>query len=224
MTGRRPPCALRQRVIAESGNGWVYCHSLTSITGARPVIDHIIPEAAGGQTVWDNLCLACHSGHECKGAYMAAQDPLTGERVHLFHPRLQVWSAHCCWSEDGSQILGLTPAGRATVAALNMNHPTLVEARRRWTRVGGHPPEDDTPYFAIAPAGANTWSRTAATARRKHQAQDGAEPLLWGPQASCALCAQGLISHPDSETPRLMHSSNLSGLTPTRNSAISSLR
>jgi hypothetical protein len=33
--------------------------------------------------------------------------------------------------------------GRATVAALNMNHPLIVEARYRWVQVGWHPPQDD---------------------------------------------------------------------------------
>jgi len=107
------------------------------------VIDHIIPEAAGGQTVWDNLCVACHACNEYKGAQMQAPDPLTDELTTLFHPRRQPWRGHFCWSEDGSHIVGLTPTGRATVAALNMNHPVIVEARRRWVQVGWHPPPDD---------------------------------------------------------------------------------
>lgn len=107
------------------------------------MIDHIIPEAAGGETVWGNLCVACHSCNEFKGAQMEAQDPLTDQCVPLFHPHQQHWHEHFCWSEDGSHIIGLTPPGRATVAALNMNHPLIVEARRRWARVGWHPPRDD---------------------------------------------------------------------------------
>ena len=107
------------------------------------MIDHIIPEAAGGQTARENLCLACHSCNEFKGAQVEVHDPLTGGRVLLFHPRRQQWREHFCWSEDGSEIIGLTPVGRATVAALNMNHFAIVEARRRWARVGWHPPQED---------------------------------------------------------------------------------
>lgn len=143
MTKTRIPRSLRQRVVSESQNQCAYCHALVAITGARPVIDHIIPEAAGGQTEWDNLCVACHSCNEFKAARVEARDPLTGEHVPLFHPRRQQWREHFCWSEDGSEIVGLTPIGRATVAALNMNHPNIVQARRRWTRVGWHPPQDD---------------------------------------------------------------------------------
>ena len=143
MTRRRIPRSLRQRVIAESRNQCAYCHTLTAITGARLVIDHIIPEAANGQTVWENLCVACHSCNEYKGAQVQAQDPLTGEFVPLFHPRQQLWREHFCWSDDGSNVQGLTPTGRATVTALNMNHPVIVEARRRWVQVGWHPPRND---------------------------------------------------------------------------------
>jgi HNH endonuclease len=143
MTRRRIPRSLRQRVVAESRNRCAYCHTLTAITGARLVIDHILPEAAGGQAVWENLCVACHSCNEFKGAQVEAQDPLTDERMPLFHPHQQRWREHFCWSEDGSKIVGLTPTGRATVAALNMNHPLIVEARHRWARVGWHPPRDD---------------------------------------------------------------------------------
>ena len=143
MTGTRIPAPLRRRVLAEFRSRCAYCHALTSITGARLVIDHIIPEAAGGQTVGENLCVACHSCNEFKGALVGAQDPLTGKDVPLFHPRRQQWSKHFGWSEDGGKIIGLTPTGRATVLALNMNHPDVVAARLRWARVGWHPPEED---------------------------------------------------------------------------------
>jgi len=99
MTRTRISRSLRQRVVAEFRNQCAYCHTLTSITGARLVIDHIVPEAAGGQTVWENLCLACHSCNEFKGAQVEARDPLTGKSVLLFHPRIQQWSEHFYWSE-----------------------------------------------------------------------------------------------------------------------------
>jgi 5-methylcytosine-specific restriction endonuclease McrA len=93
---RRTSWPLRQRVAAESRNQCAYCHTLTSITGARLVIDHIIPEATDGQAVRENLCVACHSCNEFKGAQVEAKDPLTGRHVRLFHPRQQLWSEHFC--------------------------------------------------------------------------------------------------------------------------------
>jgi 5-methylcytosine-specific restriction endonuclease McrA len=72
MTRRRIPRSLRQRVVTESRNQCTYCHTPTTITGARLVIDHIFPEAAGGQTIWANLCVACHACNEFKGAQVTA--------------------------------------------------------------------------------------------------------------------------------------------------------
>ena len=57
MTKRRIPRSLRQRLVTESRNQCAYCHTLTSITGARPVIDHIIPEAAGGPSGARKICV-----------------------------------------------------------------------------------------------------------------------------------------------------------------------
>lgn len=145
MTRSRIPQPLRRRILADSSGRCAYCHTLTAITGARFVIDHIIPEASGGQAVWENLCVSCHSCNEFKGARSNARDPLTDKLVPLFHPRRQRWRRHFRWSEDGTVILGLTPVGRATIAVLQMNHPAIIAARRRWVGVGWHPPWDDTP-------------------------------------------------------------------------------
>jgi len=140
MTRSRISLSLRRRIVAESGGRCAYCHTLTAITGARFVIDHIIPDAGGGPTVWENLCLSCHSCNEFKGARRRAWDPLTGRSVSIFHPRHQRWRRHFRWREDGITILGLTSVGRATIVALQMNHPAIVAARLRWVSVGWHPP------------------------------------------------------------------------------------
>ena len=100
---------LRQRIIKEFRSRCAYCHVLIAITGARLVIDHIIPEAKGGQTIWGNLCTACHACNEFKGALLVALDPLTEDYVSLFHPFQQQWDTHFCWSKDGGTIIGLTP-------------------------------------------------------------------------------------------------------------------
>ncbi|MCP4360816.1 MAG: HNH endonuclease [Chloroflexi bacterium] len=137
------PRSLRRQTIKTFGKRCAYCHSPTAITGARLVVDHIIPEAEGGQTIADDLCVACHSYNEFKGYRARFQDQITRETVLLFHPHHQRWREHFAWSEDGSLVVGLTPTGRATVLALNMNHPDIVEARHRWVAVGWLPPTND---------------------------------------------------------------------------------
>lgn len=103
-------------------------------------VEHLVPVAAGGTTTEDNLWLACPLCNGYKGAQTRAVDPLSGETVVLFNPREQIWSDHFVWSPDGTQIVGVTPCGRATTHALRLNNDYLVTARRRWVMAGWHPP------------------------------------------------------------------------------------
>ena len=104
--------------------------------------DHIQPISKGGKTSLENLCLACRSCNEFKGSLTEAIDPLTGEALGLFNPLQQQWSNHFVWSQDGTKVEALTAIGRATIAALRMNNPVIVTARRRWVESGWHPPDE----------------------------------------------------------------------------------
>lgn len=104
------------------------------------VLEHIVPRAAGGQTIRRNLWLSCYRCNEFKGAATSAADPLTGSTVALFNPREQVWTDHFRWSPDGTRVTGITPVGRAPVEALRLNNEVVVAARRRWVAAGWHPP------------------------------------------------------------------------------------
>ncbi len=55
-------------------------------------------------------------------------DPDSGATARLFHPRRDSWSDHFRWEEY--RIVGLTPVGRATVFALDLNHPRRLLIRR----------------------------------------------------------------------------------------------
>ena len=134
--------ALREIVSEAAQRRCGYCLTQEVVVGTPMEIEHIVPEALGGLTEEANLWLACSLCNEHKGARVAALDPVTGERMPLFHPRRQVWSEHFAWSPDGARITGLTPVGRVTVVALRLNRPPLVRSRRAWVRVGWHPPTD----------------------------------------------------------------------------------
>jgi hypothetical protein len=143
MTGKaRIPRRLRERVAQAAGYCCGYCRTPERITGYRMTLDHIVPEARGGKTVEDNLWLACVACNEFKGTQMQAREPATGRRVRLFNPRRQRWKEHFRWSEEGIEIIGLTPRGRATVAALHLNRPEVVGARWLWVQAGWWPPEN----------------------------------------------------------------------------------
>ena len=136
------PKALRDRVSRQARYRCGYCLTLETIVGAPMEIDHIIPQALGGPTEEDNLWLACSLCNDHKGDRIAALDPVTGEITRLFDPRHQAWREHFAWTPEGDRIIGLTPIGRATVTALNLNRPSLVKARQAWVSVGWHPPKD----------------------------------------------------------------------------------
>ncbi len=103
-------------------------------------LEHIIPLAAGGTSAEENLWLACPLCNGYKGIQTQAVDADTGESIPLFHPRKQSWGDHFKWSDDGTQIIGESACGRATVVALQLNNKHLVQARRRWVMAGWHPP------------------------------------------------------------------------------------
>ncbi len=56
------------------------------------------------------------------------QDPQTGRVVSVFNPRADDWDGHFRWV--GYDIVGLTPIGRALIAALELNHPRRIRIRQ----------------------------------------------------------------------------------------------
>jgi len=131
---------LRRQIAERDGYRCCYCMTTEENSGIRMHIDHIIPEASGGESTPDNLCLACFSCNVNKGAQHEATDPITETKIPLFHPLQHHWTEHFAWDESNTKIIGLTPCGRATVEALQMNNPTIVMARKRWVSAGWHPP------------------------------------------------------------------------------------
>lgn len=134
--------ALRDQVTRDARHRCGYCLTSARITGTPMEIDHLIPESLGGQTIRENLWLACSMCNDHKGNRIAARDPSTGEVVRLFDPRRQVWHDHFRWSSAGDTMIGKTLTGAATIAALRLNRAELVEARRGWVIAGWHPPID----------------------------------------------------------------------------------
>ena len=76
-------------------------------------------------------------GNLHKGPNLTGIDPVTGAVEPLFHPRRRRWSEH--FASQGAVIVGITPTGRATVAALSMNRPLALAIRREEAVRGRHP-------------------------------------------------------------------------------------
>lgn len=131
---------LRHRLVEADDHRCAYCQTTQANTGQPMVVDHIIPEAQGGQTEFGNLCFACRRCNEFKGSTIRTRHPHTDEMVSIFHPRQHTWTDHFTWDAPGVRLIGLTAIGQATVMVLNLNNGVIVAARRRWVSVGWHPP------------------------------------------------------------------------------------
>lgn len=136
------PESLRNRIADTDRRRCCYCLTSEANSGIPMTHDHIQPRSKGGETTFENVCLACRSCNEYKANSTDAIDPLMGETVPLFNPRQQKWSDHFAWSLDGTRVEGLTAIGRATIVCLQMNNPVIMAARWRWTISGWHPPTD----------------------------------------------------------------------------------
>jgi 5-methylcytosine-specific restriction endonuclease McrA len=132
----------RQRITEWANNRCEYCLSPAEQTGIPMTIDHIIPTSKGGTSDDDNLCLACGRCNGYKHDRTQAANPETRRWAKLFNPRRQQWKRHFQWSENGTLCIGKTAVGKATIQALQINHPAIVRARKNWVLVGWHPPED----------------------------------------------------------------------------------
>jgi hypothetical protein len=90
-------------------------------------IDHILAEKHGGETVEENLALACAHCNRFKGPNIAGIDPETRQLTRLFNPRSDQWVEH--FQSEGSRLMGKTPIGRATVEVLRMNAKDVLSIR-----------------------------------------------------------------------------------------------
>ncbi len=132
---------MRRAVIARSRGLCEYCRSRADHSTGSFAVEHIVSVARGGSNALDNLALACSGCNGHKYDKAEALDPTTKQIVLLFHPRRQEWNEHFEWSEDYTNVIGVTATGRATVNALQMNRTGLVNLRRALYILGKHPPE-----------------------------------------------------------------------------------
>lgn len=137
------PVEVERRVHAAARDRCGYCLSPQHLVMARLEVEHIIPKARGGSDDESNLWLSCPLCNRFKSDLTNATDAESGGAVPLFNPREQNWFEHFAWSNDGLRIVGLTPIGRATVAALHLaDDADAIEVRSYWVLAGWHPPKD----------------------------------------------------------------------------------
>ena len=140
MPERRISPRVRAGVIARAQGCCEYCLSQSRFATQSFSIEHILPQSKGGGGGFHNLALSCQGCNNHKYNKVTVRDPATGAMVSLYHPRQHSWAEHFTWNDDFTLVLGITPIGRATVEALRLNRPGLVNLRRALFAVGEHPP------------------------------------------------------------------------------------
>jgi hypothetical protein len=126
-------------VEARAGERCEYCRMHQALQGATFHVEHALPSSRGGASDLDNLAWGCPSCNLHKSDRIEVLDPESGQIVPLFHPRRHCWAEHFRW--DGYHLIGLTPSGRATVLALDLNHPRRLRIRRAEELFGLFPPD-----------------------------------------------------------------------------------
>jgi HNH endonuclease len=130
----------QQEVVNRANRRCEYCQCPMDYSSQSFVFEHIIPVAKGVETSLANLALACGGCNSYKYTKQDAIDPTSSENVPLYHPRQDIWIEQFVWSEDGLEIVGITPTGRATIDALNLNRSGVKNIRRLLVMVDLHPP------------------------------------------------------------------------------------
>lgn len=133
---------LRALVSRRAHGRCEYCRSPAAFAHQSFSLEHIQPRSRRGKASIRNYALACQGCNNHKYNRTMARDPVSLEMAPLFHPRRHRWTDHFAWSDDGTQIIGLTAIGRGTVAALQMNGIALVNLRRVLVQAGEHPPRE----------------------------------------------------------------------------------
>ena len=120
----------RSLVTERAGYQCEYCRYPETISSTVLEIDHIQPESKDGQTVPDNLALACRRCNRQKSNKTSGIPLDTGKRVRLFNPRLDQWEDHFQLNPATREIIGLSVIGQVTAIELGFNQARAVTVRQ----------------------------------------------------------------------------------------------
>jgi hypothetical protein len=133
------PNELRRLVTRRAAERCEYCLLHQDDRPEAHQVDHVIALKHGGQTVSENLALACALCNNAKGSDIASIDPMTREVALLYNPRAQRWQEH--FQLVDLHIVGLTPTGRATAALMQLNDEQRLLDRQTLMAAGLYPPD-----------------------------------------------------------------------------------
>jgi 5-methylcytosine-specific restriction endonuclease McrA len=92
MSEVRPSADTKRRVAERARDRCEYCHCPARFSTDPFSVEHIVPRSAGGTSEEFNLALSCQGCNNRKYTSAQATDPVTGEAVSLYNPRVHRWS------------------------------------------------------------------------------------------------------------------------------------
>ncbi|MEL7072200.1 MAG: HNH endonuclease [Cyanobacteria bacterium J06581_3] len=125
---------LRRTVEERAHDCCEYCLQPGIFSFSAHQIDHVIAEKHGGQTVKDNLALACKLCNTLKGSDIASVDPQTQKITRLYQPRKDHWQTH--FQYRNGKLVPLTAIARTTVWLLQLNRSNRLQERPLWIASG----------------------------------------------------------------------------------------
>jgi hypothetical protein len=111
-------------------------HTPQVVTPQTFHVDHIVPQALGGQSRLENLCYTCLHCNLHKSDRIQAHAPRTRHLVRLFNPRTDRWDDHLRWSPTYTRLIPRTAIARATIVTLDFNADVFITARTLWFVLG----------------------------------------------------------------------------------------
>jgi HNH endonuclease len=130
---------IRDFVVSRAKSRCEYCLSPLEFSSDDFAVEHIVPKSLLGSDDVDNLALSCQGCNNRKFVAISAIDPTTGLETRLYHPRLDVWLDHFIWSDEATELIGLTAVARATITRLELNRSRVQNLRRVLVMAGKHP-------------------------------------------------------------------------------------
>lgn len=127
--------ALRKQVEDRADNICEYCLIPIEETYFGGEIDHIIGIKHDGETILENLALACQPCNRNKGSDLGSNSVTTNILTRFYNPRIDVWTKHFQVNED-AEIIPLTEIGEVTGRIFKFNEFERVLERQGLIELG----------------------------------------------------------------------------------------
>lgn len=128
---------LREEVELRANGICEYCRIRIEDTYFGGEIDHIISIKHRGETVSENLALACQPCNRNKGSDLGSISEVSNELVRFFNPRTDFWSEHFRVNSN-AEIEVLTEIGEVTAFIFGFNESERISERKGLIELGNY--------------------------------------------------------------------------------------